>query len=172
MPAAGSYRAFADFTPTGGRPLTLGVDLAAAGDVRPRSGTSRPDRAGRRLHGRARGDLVPGQASPLTLTVTRDGEPVTDLQPYLGAYGHLVALREGDLAYLHVHPDGAPGDGLTAAGPQIRFVAEVPSAGDLPAVPGLPARRRRPHRRVHRAHRRRPASSRPGLRDGRTAGHR
>ena len=24
----------------------------------------------------------------------------------LGAGGHLVALREGDLAYLHVHPSG------------------------------------------------------------------
>ena len=74
------------------------------------------------------GELVPGRPSPLTLTVTRDGAPVTDLQPYLGAYGHLVALREGDLAYLHVHPEGAPGDGRTPAGPQIRFVAEVPSA--------------------------------------------
>ena len=74
------------------------------------------------------GDLLPGAASPLTLTVSRDGVPVTDLQPYLGAYGHLVALREGDLAYLHVHPYGAPGDGHTAAGPQIRFLAEVPSA--------------------------------------------
>jgi hypothetical protein len=27
------------------------------------------------------------------------------LQDYLGAKGHLVALREGDLAFLHVHPD-------------------------------------------------------------------
>jgi hypothetical protein len=65
----------------------------------------------------------------VTLTVNRDGVPVTDLQPYLAAYGHLVALREGDLAYLHVHPDGSPGDGVTPAGPQIEFVAEVPTAG-------------------------------------------
>lgn len=42
---------------------------------------------------------------------------VTDLKPYVGAFGHLVALRAGDLAYLHVHPDGAPGDGRTAPGP-------------------------------------------------------
>ena len=61
--------------------------------------------------------------------MTRDGEPVTDLQPYLEAYGHLVALRAGDLAYLHVHPDGAPGDGTTPSGPDITFYAEVPSAG-------------------------------------------
>ena len=41
----------------------------------------------------------------IAFTVARDGKPVADLQSYLGARGHLVALREGDLAYLHVHPD-------------------------------------------------------------------
>ena len=46
---------------------------------------------------------------------------------YLGAYGHLVALRAGDLAYLHVHPEGAPGDGATEPGPEVVFFAEVPS---------------------------------------------
>jgi hypothetical protein len=61
--------------------------------------------------------------------VLGDGQPVTDLQPYLAAYGHLVALREGDLAYLHVHPEEAPGDGRTPAGPEIVFTAQVPSAG-------------------------------------------
>ena len=75
------------------------------------------------------GDLVAGEHSPLTLRVTKGGEPVTDLQPYLGAYGHLVTLRSGDLAYLHVHPGGEPGDGKTKPGPDISFGAEVPSAG-------------------------------------------
>ena len=71
------------------------------------------------------GALTPGTTSKLTLTVDRGGVPVTDLQPYLAAYGHLVALRQGDLAYLHVHPD----DSVTSAGPNIVFYAEVPSAG-------------------------------------------
>jgi len=31
---------------------------------------------------------------------------VTGLQPYLGAYGHLVALRAADRSYSHVHPKG------------------------------------------------------------------
>ena len=86
--------------------------------------------------------------SPVTLAISRDGAPVTDLQPYLGAYGHLVALREGDLAYLHVHPAAArprPGRGLVRRrGTQRRYV---------PAVPRLPGRRRRPHGRIHRPHR-------------------
>ena len=76
------------------------------------------------------GALVPRESSELTLTVTKDGAPVTDLDPYLGAYGHLVALRAGDLAYLHVHPAGEPGDGSTAPGPAITFYADVPTTGD------------------------------------------
>ena len=42
----------------------------------------------------------------MTFRMTRNGRPVTDLQPYLGAYGHLVALHAPDLAYSHVHPNG------------------------------------------------------------------
>jgi hypothetical protein len=129
FPAGGSYRAFADFAPTGGEASTLGVDVAVPGPFEPvehaPSRTAQVDGYTVELSG----ELVPGRASPVTLTVSKDGRPVTDLQPYLAAYGHLVALREGDLAYLHVHPDGEPGDGITPAGPGIEFVAEVPSAG-------------------------------------------
>ena len=67
------------------------------------------------------GDLAAGEASELTLRSAATAGPVTDLQPYLGAYGHLVALRDGDLAYLHVHPAGEPGDGVTAPAPTSRF---------------------------------------------------
>ena len=127
----GAWRLFADFNPTGGVGLTLGADLSVAGDYQPRraSGQVRTDRVDGSTVTLA-GTLAPGADSELVLTVERDGRPVTDLQPYLGAYGHLVALREGDLAYLHVHPDGAPGDGSTPSGPEVVFEAEVPSAGD------------------------------------------
>ncbi|MFD2083129.1 hypothetical protein SAMN05421678_103268 [Actinopolymorpha cephalotaxi] len=128
--AAGSYRAFADFTPTGGEATTLGIDVPVAGAYEPRA---LPQvRSVARVDGyevTLSGDPRAGKSSLLTLTVERGGRPVTDLQPYLGAYGHLVALRAGDLAYLHVHPDGEPGDGKTAAGPRVAFHAEVPSAG-------------------------------------------
>jgi hypothetical protein len=128
LPQAGSYRVFADFAPTGGTPDTLGVDLAAAGQFEPRS---YPESRVAEVDGyqvRLDGELVAGKASPVRLTVSRDGKPIQDLQPYLAAYGHLVALRQGDLAYLHVHPEGTPGDGKTASGPEISFVAEVPTA--------------------------------------------
>jgi hypothetical protein len=124
VPAGGVYRAFADFTPTGGPETTLGVDLFAPGDFQPvaqaPSRTSTVDGYTVTLDG----ELVPGATSALRLNVTRDGASVTDLQPYLGAYGHLVALRGGDLAYLHVHPAST-----ATSGPVVGFDAEVPSAG-------------------------------------------
>ena len=126
----GEWRTFADFTPAGGDALTLGADLAVPGDYAPaepsvENRTATVDGYTVTLVG----DLVAGEHSPLTLRVTKGGEPVTDLQPYLGAYGHLVTLRSGDLAYLHVHPGGEPGDGKTKPGPDISFGAEVPSRG-------------------------------------------
>ncbi|MFB9238868.1 hypothetical protein ACFFWC_25625 [Plantactinospora siamensis] len=130
LTAPGSWRAFADFQPTGGSARTLGLDLAVPGAFTPRplpapATVSTVDGYTVTLAGTP----VAGRTSRLTLTVSRGGRPVTDLQPYLGAYGHLVALRAGDLAYLHVHPDGGPGDGRTAAGPAVTFFAEVPTAG-------------------------------------------
>ncbi len=126
----GEWRLFADFVPAGGEGLTLGSDLSVAGGYSPvplpaPSRTAEVDGYTVTVDG----DLVAGEESELTLTVERDGRPVTDLQPYLGAYGHLVVLRDGDLAYLHVHPTGEPGDGRTHAGPGITFGTTTPSAG-------------------------------------------
>ncbi len=120
----GTTRLIADFTPFEGPELVLGTDLAVDGDYTPAAPTpvTRTVRVGD-YEVSLTGDLVPGETSPVTATVTRDGDPVTDLQPHLGAYGHLVALREGDLAYLHVHPEESD------AGPEIPFLAEVPSVG-------------------------------------------
>ncbi|MEV6962595.1 hypothetical protein AB0M97_26115 [Streptomyces sp. NPDC051207] len=132
LPRAGGYRVFADFTPArkDAGNHTLGADLAAAGPYTPKD-LPAPNRTARTAGYEVElsGALRPGAASELRLKVSRDGRPVTDLQPYLGAYGHLVALRSGDLAYLHVHPNGEPGDGKTRPGPEISFTATAPSAG-------------------------------------------
>ncbi len=126
LPAAGQWRVFADFLPAGrDRQVTLGLDVPVAGDYQPQplpapTSTAIVDDYTVTAHG----DLAAGQTSRLTLTVAKAGVPVTDLQPYLGAYGHLVALRAGDLAYLHVHPQQTD-----TAGPGIVFDAEIPAAG-------------------------------------------
>jgi hypothetical protein len=119
---AGSYRAFADFQPDGADQYTLGVDLTAPGAA------TAPAPLLPRLTDVVDGyevslDPAPsGSTTEVTVTVQRSGQVVTT-EPYLGAAGHLVALRDGDLAYLHVHPlDDEP------EGP-VRFAVEVPSAG-------------------------------------------
>jgi hypothetical protein len=127
----GTWRLFADFAPAAdGENRILGADLAVPGTYTPAplpapAATAEVDGYTVTLEG----ELVPGEESELTLSVSRDGRPVTDLQPYLGAYGHLVVLRDGDLAYLHVHPSGEPGDGATEPGPEVRFMTTAPSAG-------------------------------------------
>ena len=129
--AAGTWRLFADFDPAGSATgLVLGADVAVAGDYRPQP-LPPPSRAAQvdEYTVTLRGVVTPGHESALTLSVTRAGQPVTDLQPYLAAYGHLVALRDGDLAYLHVHPAGALGDATTKPGPDVTFYATAPSAG-------------------------------------------
>ncbi|QSR28075.1 hypothetical protein CFH99_20845 [Nocardioides aromaticivorans] len=126
----GTWRVFADFKATGAEALTLGTDLAV--DGRFEAATAEGDTRTATVDGyevTLDGDLSAGADARLTLSVSKDGEPVTDLQPYLGAYGHLVALRTGDLAYLHVHPDGEPGDGRTDPGPDVVFHTAVPSNG-------------------------------------------
>lgn len=131
LPEAGGYRVFADFKPEGAKEgLTLGADLAVAGTYEPAVLPEHNTKA--KVDGyevSLKGELKPGKSADLTLSVAKNGKPVTDLQPYLGSYGHLVALRSGDLAYLHVHPTGEPGDGKTEPGPGVSFGATAPSPG-------------------------------------------
>jgi hypothetical protein len=129
--AAGTYRVFADFTPGGedAANLTLSRTVQVAGDFTPvESQPSQVDEVDG-FTVSLEGDVVAGSASELAITITRDGQPVTTLEPYLGAFGHLVALREGDLAFLHVHAEGDEPEAGDTAGPEIVFFAEAPTAG-------------------------------------------
>ena len=107
LPAAGVYRAFADFS-VGGEPHTLASDLFASGsfEARPFPASTPVDHVDGYEVRLQEGALKAGVPSALSFVVTRGGEEVVSLENYLGAKGHLVALREGDLAFLHVHPDG------------------------------------------------------------------
>jgi len=116
---AGSYRVFADFS-VGEKPYTLADDLTVDGSVRSQplpAPAKRFDVDGLRVS-LTEGATKAGEESELGFTVTRQGRPVA-VQDYLGAKGHLVALRQGDLAFLHVHPDED----------RLRFMATFPTAG-------------------------------------------
>ena len=120
----GSYKVFADFKPTGAASgFTLASDLAVAGAQTP----AVPPGDGRTVAVDGytvtlTGSPRPGASERLSFAISRDGRPVDDVEPYLGARGHMVALRGGDLAYLHVHPDGGAGD-------TVAFGVETPTSG-------------------------------------------
>ncbi|MFI1193019.1 hypothetical protein ACH4T9_07110 [Micromonospora sp. NPDC020750] len=127
LPQAGAWRVYADFTlvtDDGGQSArVLGVDLAVPGDHTPRplpepTRTATVDEFTVSWSGEPR----IGATRPLRFVV-RAGDATPTLERYLGAYGHLVALREGDLGYLHVHPESGPAaDGVT-------FQLAVPGPG-------------------------------------------
>jgi hypothetical protein len=116
----GAYRVFADFSADETK-YTLATDLFVPGDFQPVAvpPVRRVAAAGEGYTAQLSGRPVAGDESRLGFVVRQDGRRVTNLQPYLGALGHLVALRDGDLAYLHVHPDEH----------SLTFDAEFPTPG-------------------------------------------
>jgi hypothetical protein len=124
LDAPGTYRAYADFDVSGDKTV-LGYDLFVPGAFAP---APLPRVA---THASVDGydvalthdPLRAGRETRLHFVVTRDGNRVPSFQTYVGHRGHLVALRVGDLAYSHVHPEptGKPGE--------IVFHTELPTAG-------------------------------------------
>ena len=96
---AGSYRLFADFSHEN-TPQTLASDLRVDGNANleplPAPQPTAVSDGGYDVR-------LDASGSDLHFAITRDGKPIKT-EPYLGAGGHLVALREGDMAFLHVHP--------------------------------------------------------------------
>ena len=139
LPTAGPYRLFADFTPeagmTGpdGQPLgvTVPVDLLVGDEAayRPATLPAPSDTAGVGEYEvtLSRPDtLRAGAAQQLTFTIRRGGVVANDLEPYLGANGHAVVLREGDLAFIHSH---ALEDRTALQAGQLPFVVQFAEPG-------------------------------------------
>ncbi len=122
--APGVHRAYADFS-TGGHARTLATDLHVPGAVAPRPLPAPAAVAGTDGYTAelAAEGVAAGATADLAYRLRRDGTPLDGVEPYLGADGHLVALREGDGAFLHVHPETSDAPGT------IRFGAALPSAG-------------------------------------------
>lgn len=125
----GSYRMVADFVPvidgtaTGRTSITADLMVSGAGSdtpLPPPSSTAKVDGYSVQLDG----DLTSASESQLTYTIVDGGGQAVMLEPYLGAYGHLVAFSKADLAYTHIHPDSAE-----QANGVVHFVGQVASAG-------------------------------------------
>ena len=131
-PAPGSYRAYTTFTTPDamGKPIAfvLSAPFTVPGPVTPIplppvASATTADGYTLTLSGQPMAKM----AHQLTLHVSRNGQPVTDLQPYLDSYAHLSAFHAGDLAFAHLHPAGAVnGD---HGGPDLTFEAEFSASG-------------------------------------------
>ena len=110
FPAGGTYRLFTDFKATERAGVVLSTDIVVEGAP----GAPQALAATDLTKPRAVDGLEVRLTSPppvtnvekqLTFVITRDGKPVLELEPYLGAMGHLVVIHEDGKTFLHAHPE-------------------------------------------------------------------
>lgn len=116
LPKPGTYRLLADFDPTGGTPQLAARTFSTSGYVASlEAGIAHPA-----------ADLVPKQGESLKVELTTDPvdpvagkktmlffrlSPAEGLEPYLGAWAHLMAVSNDLIDTIHAHPflaDGGP----------------------------------------------------------------
>ncbi len=139
--ADGDYRMFADFTPLVGQmksdgerlPVTLFQDIVVGNlaKYKPQSigGTERAKIFnGYSIIMTASSEPLASQNDlEITFEIKKGGKPVTNLQEYLGALGHTVILKEGNLRFIHAHPTQSAN--VTQNG-KIIFMITFPEAGN------------------------------------------
>lgn len=151
FPRPGKYRLYADFTPSDGDNQILPIPVSVGGGPA-RTYSLSPDTKRVKQIGAIRFDLAL-QGEPLrvekpalfTYTI-RDsqGRPVRDMQPFIGAMGHLLAISQDGKEVIHTHalqsasrptmggqkePFRVTQAMVTAKGPTFSFKLTVPTAG-------------------------------------------
>lgn len=143
LPKPGYYRLLSDFLPSRGSPQFLGRTLVTTdfeGDMESDEGEIVPDATFRKTVDTITASvefdppkLLAGEYGHLrfTLTDARTGQPVTDLQPYLGAFGHTLILSDDMANYVHSHPSEGPESDISRGlgGPSVAFEGYMPRAG-------------------------------------------
>jgi hypothetical protein len=125
----GSWRIIVDFEPTAalGREIVLGTELQVSGDFRAEQLAAPTDRvAVDGFVATVSGGLSTYGGKELSVDITRDGQPVTDLLLAHGTLGHAVMIRPGDLGYLHLHANPVV---ASNRGPRITFSGPIPEPG-------------------------------------------
>jgi hypothetical protein len=110
FPQGGDYWLYSDFRPTGARGQVVKKPITVTGTAAPAKALVVDDLskaksiAGHQVRLQA-STLAAGATARLDFTLVKDGKPVTDLSPYLGAMGHCVILSEDGSEFLHSHPE-------------------------------------------------------------------
>jgi uncharacterized membrane protein len=111
FPRPGNFLLFADITPRGERSQVFRLPLHVRGDT-PSQATPKQWLDRSREIGPYHVELI---SQPRKLTaqrpatflfrLSRDGKPMIDLEPYIGAMGHCVIISQDAQLYLHSHPE-------------------------------------------------------------------
>lgn len=136
FPQAGEYVLFHDFTPpkVGQQVVQVPIKVeGAAPTAKPLAvDADKPKTVdGYTVALDTGGPVKTGAETHLAYTITKDGNPVTDLQPYLGAMGHLVIISQDVKNFVHSHPheEGAEHASGGKSGPKIDFEAHFEKPG-------------------------------------------
>jgi hypothetical protein len=142
IPTAGHYMLFSDFMPVGGGPQMIATPLVTAGfdgDIASSMPGLKPDAMTKTVNGVKvelqiePAKLVSGEEAdvPIHFEDEKTGEPVKDLQRYLGAFGHAMMLSEDMIEHVHAHPEQMlEGTEVTeGGGPDLVFHALFPKPG-------------------------------------------
>ena len=139
LPHAGTYYVFSDFLPAGGTPQIVRSTVTTAGapaQAPPARLTA--DRVLTKVVDGTRFELslepprtAAGAHAALMLHLVdeRTGAPVTDLEPYLGAWGHALILDADALDCVHTHPTRLATSGSASGGPDVAFNAVMRRPG-------------------------------------------
>ncbi len=131
IPNQGAYQMYVDVDPKEEKPVTLRVPLTIGGTTEaaqfPSVSANMSANVGDiQVTLELTAPLKTKEHTTLTFALTQNGKSVTQIDPYLGAFGHVVVLRHTDADdYLHGHPITAS----KPAGGKVVFESEFPVKG-------------------------------------------
>jgi hypothetical protein len=126
FPEPGEYRVFVDVAPKDAGSQVLSVPVTVGGQAIPRAGAPQPTlRATLALpeEGVRAGKTILLEAR---IQDTR-GNPVDDLEPWLGALGHLLLIHADAQTFVHAHPDDR--DPRIGRDGRVPFLVRLPKPG-------------------------------------------
>lgn len=128
LPKAGRYKLYADFLPEGANQQLASHELVVNGSETREEVV--PDKLLRKEVDDLTIELILPKAKVnehLSLIFTlsdNDGNPITELEPYLGSAGHVVIVSEDMNEFLHVHPVDEK-----TKGPDVEYMTSFPRSG-------------------------------------------
>jgi Heavy metal binding domain len=126
FPKPGMYRILTDFYPKGGTPQLLTQTVIVPGAPLEALGVKLQPEVVPQKAGNMTVELVTDPAQPIAGMKTLmffKVDPSDGLEPYLGAWGHMLVASEDLIDTIHTHPF------LTNGGPQIQFNMIFPRPG-------------------------------------------